>query len=197
MSNYSQNPNQKLTGKQREFCLEWVKTRDTTKAALKAGYSPKTAQNIGYQLIRLPNIRKEIMAIEGPIQVALQEKVGIDREWLIKEVLLPILGADMGEYAKWGPGGVILEDSSALDSSRTRAVEEVSQHVGAAGGGSIRFKLHSKLDAAKQIATLMGLNLEAGAAEQAANRGVAAAMKVLLSLSVADLEAVKEKLEGE
>tara|TARA_R110001592_G_scaffold65923_4_gene202441 strand:- start:319 stop:699 length:381 start_codon:yes stop_codon:yes gene_type:complete len=52
----------KLTGKQKTFCLEYIKTNcsNGTAAAIKAGYSKKTAAVIANENLKKPNIKKFI-----------------------------------------------------------------------------------------------------------------------------------------
>ena len=49
-----------LTGKQQAFVDEYLKTRNATKAALAAGYSPKTAYSIGSENLKKPEISEAI-----------------------------------------------------------------------------------------------------------------------------------------
>ncbi len=57
-----ENPD--LTDKQRLFCLYYVRCFNATKAATKAGYSRDTAMEQGYQLLRKPSVRDEIMRLK-------------------------------------------------------------------------------------------------------------------------------------
>jgi len=47
----------KLTPKQRKFCLEYLKDFNATRAAVEAGYSKKTASVIGTENLGKPNIQ--------------------------------------------------------------------------------------------------------------------------------------------
>lgn len=49
-----------LTTKQRKFCLEYVQSGNATDAAIKAGYSKKTAAVIGAENLIKPNIKNYI-----------------------------------------------------------------------------------------------------------------------------------------
>lgn len=49
-----------MTPKQRKFCDEYIKTGNATQAAIKAGYSKKTAYKIGAENLRKPQIKKYI-----------------------------------------------------------------------------------------------------------------------------------------
>lgn len=55
-----------MTPKQERFCVEYVVDSDAAKAAIRAGYSPKTAAQMGYKLVhnsllqeRIATLRKE------------------------------------------------------------------------------------------------------------------------------------------
>lgn len=50
----------KLTGKQEKFCYEYVLHLNASKAALNAGYSPKTAPFIGAENLKKPQIAERI-----------------------------------------------------------------------------------------------------------------------------------------
>lgn len=50
----------KLTGKQEKFCLEYLKDLNATQAAIRAGYSEKTATVIGAQNLTKVNIQEFI-----------------------------------------------------------------------------------------------------------------------------------------
>lgn len=50
----------KLTAKQQRFCDEYLIDMNATQAAIRAGYSEKTAAVIAAENIRKPNIRKYI-----------------------------------------------------------------------------------------------------------------------------------------
>jgi hypothetical protein len=68
----------KLTPKQLQFVAEFLIDRDATKAAIRAGYSQKTAGQIGYQLLQKPLIRG---AVEAGTKKAV-ERTEIDADWL-------------------------------------------------------------------------------------------------------------------
>lgn len=50
----------KLTARQRRFVEEYLVDLNATQAAIRAGYSPKTAYSIGEENLRKPEIREEI-----------------------------------------------------------------------------------------------------------------------------------------
>jgi phage terminase small subunit len=48
----------KLSPKQKLFCQHYAKTKNATESAVKAGYSAKTADVIGCENLRKPNIQR-------------------------------------------------------------------------------------------------------------------------------------------
>ncbi len=50
----------KLTPKQELFITEYMKDLNATQAAIRAGYSEKTAKDIGCENLAKPNLKKEI-----------------------------------------------------------------------------------------------------------------------------------------
>jgi phage terminase small subunit len=72
----------KLTIKQKLFCKHYLVDLNASQAALKAGYSTKSAPYIGYQLLQKDIIKKEIqrrMDIRA-------EKFNIDSDTILKEI---------------------------------------------------------------------------------------------------------------
>ena len=50
----------KMTAKQKRFCDEYLIDCNATQAAIRAGYSPKTAQAIGSENLKKPVVKKYI-----------------------------------------------------------------------------------------------------------------------------------------
>ena len=75
-----------LTRKQKNFCREFVIDFNGTQAAIRAGYSKKTARNMASNLLTKLNIQKEIQKLTDKIT----EKQEIDAEYVLntlKEVV--------------------------------------------------------------------------------------------------------------
>lgn len=51
-----------LTLKQKQFVAEYLVDLNLTQAAIRAGYSPKTAEQQGYQLLQKTSVKAEIQA---------------------------------------------------------------------------------------------------------------------------------------
>ena len=58
----------KLTTKQKIFCDEYLKSGNAKEAAIKAGYSPKTAKSIGQENLTKPDLKAYIDAKMAEIE---------------------------------------------------------------------------------------------------------------------------------
>jgi len=54
-----------VTDRQREFCIQFVRSRNTVEAALAAGYSRSYAKSRGYELLKIPEIMTEVSRLEA------------------------------------------------------------------------------------------------------------------------------------
>lgn len=52
-----------MTPKQKRFCLEYAQTGNGTESAKRAGYSPKTAYQTANELIKKPEIQRELQRL--------------------------------------------------------------------------------------------------------------------------------------
>lgn len=49
-----------MTSKRKKFCLEYAASGNATQAAIKAGYSKKTARSVASELLTKPDIKNEL-----------------------------------------------------------------------------------------------------------------------------------------
>lgn len=70
----------KLTDKQQRFCEEYIIDLNATQAAIRAGYSEKTAQQVGSENLSKPVIAELIHSLKAERS----EKLTIDAEWVLK-----------------------------------------------------------------------------------------------------------------
>ena len=66
----------KITSKQSKFCLEYLIDLNGTQAAIRSGYSKKTAKEIAYELLTKPHIQDEIAQLQA--EVAKNTSITID-----------------------------------------------------------------------------------------------------------------------
>jgi len=74
----------KLTNKQQQFIFEYLKDLNATQAAIRAGYSKRTANRIGTENLSKPVIAD---AIRMEMQ-ARQERTKVDADWLLTRLAL-------------------------------------------------------------------------------------------------------------
>jgi phage terminase small subunit len=139
------------TAKQRKFAEEYLKDCNATQAAIRAGYSEKSAEWIGPQLLGKTHVATYL----SELRAAQTERTGSDAD-RIKEALRAIAFSDQRRYQKWGPSGVNVLESSGLTNEEAMAVAEVSQTITDAGG-TLKIRQHDKLKAIELLAKMEGL----------------------------------------
>lgn len=81
-----------MTPKQQRFVEEYLVDLNATQAAIRAGYSEKTAYSQGQRLLKNAEIQKSI----ADAQAARSEKVAIDAEWVLRRLAMEA-EADLGD----------------------------------------------------------------------------------------------------
>lgn len=95
-------PKPKLTPKQELFCLEYLKDLNATQAAIRAGYSKKTAKEIGYEHLTKPHIETHLQSLNEKRF----KKVEKEGQVVIDE-LLTLATSDLQNYVDVAEGGGI------------------------------------------------------------------------------------------
>lgn len=95
-----------LTAKQKKFCLEYAKSENATQAAIKAGYSKKTARITGTENLTKPNIQNELERVSKKVKekAETEAKNSIADAAEIQSILSAILRGDITEEA------IVVED---------------------------------------------------------------------------------------
>ncbi|WP_145494579.1 terminase small subunit [Yersinia bercovieri] len=73
----------KLTDKQELFAREYLKDLNATQAAIRAGYSEKTARKIGSENLTKPDVAERIAELKGERC----EEVGIDAAYVLRRLV--------------------------------------------------------------------------------------------------------------
>ena len=71
----------KLTKKQEMFCLEYLVDLNATQAAMRAGYSEKTAGKIGSENLKKPEVQERL----AELMRERSEKTKIDAAWVLTQ----------------------------------------------------------------------------------------------------------------
>ena len=136
------------------FVEEYLTDFNGTKAAIRAGYSPKGARFQASRLLANVDVQAELAqrarAIKAPEAMTLEDAV-IELSKLAR--------ADTATYASWGPLGVQLEASERLPEGATAAVIEVTETI-SNSGRTVRFKLHDKRGALESLIKVRQWELE-------------------------------------
>lgn len=131
----------KLTQKQKRFVAEYLCDLNATQAAIRAGYSQKTAARIGVELLNKTQVAE---AIQKAMKRR-EKRTEVSQDRVVAELARVAFG-DLRGAVTWGPGGVKLVDSQDLTDDEAAAIAEVSETV-TKDGGSTRIKRHDKVKA--------------------------------------------------
>jgi len=140
-----------LTDKKERFCQEYIIDLNGKRAAERAEYSPKTAQEQSSRLLSNVKVQERI----AELKKERSERTQITQDMVVKE--LAKLGfSNMCDYATWNNSSVTLKNSGELTKDQSAVVSEVSQ-TETKDGGSIKFKLHDKKGSLELLGKHLGI----------------------------------------
>jgi phage terminase small subunit len=136
-----------MTPKQSRFVEEYLIDLNATKAAIRAGFSPKNADKIGSQLLGKTRVREAIAKAMG----ARSKRTQHSADAVIKELSL-MAYANMMDYMTITKDGEAFVDLSKLTRDQAAAIQEITIDEAAGGAGDgrrekvqrTRFKLADK-----------------------------------------------------
>jgi phage terminase small subunit len=153
-----------LTAKEKEFVRQYMVDLNATKAAIRAGYSKKSARQIGSENLSKPYIAKEI-------SLALEDRCGVTVARVVDE-LAKVGFSDIRKVVSWRPevvaepvhaegdivtkvlqSRVLVKDSAEIDDDTAAAIESVSQGA----QGQLRVRMHDKPAALEKLARALGM----------------------------------------
>ncbi len=142
-----------LTPRQRCFVEEYLIDLNATQAAIRAGYSKKTAKQIGAENLAKPVLQDAI----AEAMAARSARTEITQDMVVRECAR-IAFANAGDYFDWGPDGVTLIAKDTLTPEQIAAVAAVSETIGAEGHTKrLTLKLHDKKGALDSLARHLGM----------------------------------------
>lgn len=137
----------KMTPKMQKFVDEYLVDLNATQAAIRAGYSKKTAYSIG-----VSNLKKaEIQAALQKRQKSAAEKLEITRERVLKE-LASIGFAKATDFLTIQGGRVLIKDSDDVAADKLAALASVKE-----GMYGVEVKLADKTRALEMLSKYLGL----------------------------------------
>jgi phage terminase small subunit len=138
----------KPTPKQQRFVEEYLVDLNATQAAIRAGYSERTARSIASQLLTKLNIQAAIQQARQK----LAENAAVHAEDVVRE-LKKVGFADIRIFIEWDKEGkVTLKPSDEIRNGLGACISEISQ-----GKDGIRLKLHPKLKALELLGQYLGI----------------------------------------
>lgn len=137
-----------MTAKQKRFVEEYLIDLNATQAAIRAGYSPATAQEQGYQLLQKTSVQNAIN-----MKIAERSKrTGINADRVIREIakIAFVNAADLIDF-----------DTATIDSNAvnddTAAIQSVKVKYFGEDGLEREIKLADKLKALELLGKHLGL----------------------------------------
>ena len=137
-----------LTPKQQSFVEEYVIDLNATQAAIRAGYSEKTAYSIGNENLSKPVITDAIAQIRTTI--AKRNEITVDR---IVEEYRRIALANTTDAIYIKDGHAYVEDTESLTEEQRAAISEIQETK-----DGIRIKFHSKTAALDALGKHLGMS---------------------------------------
>lgn len=142
-----------LTAKQDIFCREYLVDLNATQAAIRAGYSKETAQQMGSENLSKPVIQRRISSY-------MRERISridITQEMVIRE-LCKIAFANIKEFLHLDEeGNTRFIDFDEVDSDKATAISEVTVMYTQTGNKKTKLKMHDKMEALKLIGQHLGM----------------------------------------
>ena len=163
-----------LTAKQQRFVDEYLIDLNATRAAIRAGYSHRTADQQASRLLTNVKVRQYLAQRQGERS----DRTAITQDMVLRE-LAKIGFSDIRKVVRWGETmvrmvdgeeecaedmvpyhGLALIDSTEIDDDTAGAIAEVSQ-----GKEGLKVKLHDKKGALVDIGRHLGMFVPAGHAD--------------------------------
>lgn len=134
--------------KQEQFCKEYLIDLNATQAAIRAGYSEKTARQQGQRLLTKVDIQNRI----AELKAERSRRIEITADMVVQEIA-KIAFSDLGDFMTWNVDGEVSMlpqediDTAALQSIKSnrilRPIGEDEEIIDA----SLEVKLHPKMKA--------------------------------------------------
>lgn len=150
----------KLTAKEERFCYEYCVDFNATQAAIRAGYSVKTAGAIGAENLRKPKIEKRIKQMQDN----LAQTAGISALRIVKEHE-KLAFSDAGRFRD---GWMSLKDFEDLTEEEKACIQEVQTKETTKVVNDmeitevfIKIKLYDKQKSLDSLSSILGFNAPA------------------------------------
>lgn len=136
-----------MTPKMERFVDEYMIDLNATQAAIRAGYSKKTAQRIGSEVLSKPLVQAEIQKRRK----SAAEKLEITRDRVLKE-LAAIGFSNITDFVTVAGRVIYIKDTGEVPVDKLPALASVKE-----GMAGIEVKLHDKVRALEMLGKYLGL----------------------------------------
>ncbi len=143
----------KQTPKQKKFVEEYLLDLNATQAAIRAGYSKKTAKSQGQRLLTNVDIQAQITKLRDKLSAKSQ----VTRERILEEYRRIAFG-DIRQVVTWDANAVTLTPSDDLSPEDAATISDVSQRI-TEKSNTVAIKQHSKPQALEGIRKMMGYDV--------------------------------------
>lgn len=151
-----------LNPRQARFVEEYLIDLNATQAAIRSGYSARSAEVQGSRLLSNANVADAVARAKAERSA----RIGLTQDRVVEE-LVAIGFARMPEYVEWGTGAqMVLKRSDSLDDRQAAAVAQVTESekfVKTIGEGEQlmsrerSIKLHDKVSTLKLLGQHIGM----------------------------------------
>ena len=152
----------KLTDRQARFVEEYLVDLNATQAAIRAGYSERTAQEQGSRLLSNVIVSQAV----AKAQLARSRRTEVTQDRVVRELAM-IAFANMMDYMRIGEDGDPYTDFSGIDRDMAAAIAEVAVEDFKDGRGKgardvrrVKFKLADKRAALVDLGKHLGMFVE-------------------------------------
>ena len=141
-----------LTPKQARFVQEYLCDLNANQAAIRAGYSRRTAKQTAAETLTKPYVQAALR--RGMAERERRTEITQDR---VLEQLAKIAFADMKDFADWSPDGVRLKPSDDVDGTLVAEVSETTSEFAGGRSTTVKVKRHDAMKALELLGRHLGM----------------------------------------
>lgn len=139
-----------LVPRQERFVREYLVDLNGTAAAVRAGYSPRSAHKLAPCLLRRPPVAAAVAAA-----MAVRSAVAQLTARRVRAELLRLARADATQLVAWGPGGARLRPLHEMPAEHAAAIAHLA--LGGKNGAGLRLRLYDRTPPLRRLARILGL----------------------------------------
>jgi phage terminase small subunit len=151
---------------QRLFVVEFLVDLNATQAAIRAGYSAKTAEQIGYQLLQKTSVQS---AIQEAMR-AREKRIELSQDLVVQQ-LAKIAFADIKDVVTWERGLIQVRPSDEVDGTILAEISETVNDSGFTKKIKLNDRMRALMKLYDHLSDKHSLELEKLRAEIAKSRG--------------------------